>query len=72
MVLAHRAPASRRLLTGLTTRGGGCRSSLGPLAFLVAYHTVNPFPLDVRHYRSRFAYFWIPALVVMVAVGRRS
>ena len=41
---------------------------LAPLVFLVAYHTVNDYPLDIRHYRIRFAYFWVPPLVVLVAV----
>ena len=41
--------------------------ALAPLAFLVAYHTVNAFPLEMRHYQIRFAYFWIPPLVMTVA-----
>jgi hypothetical protein len=45
---------------------------LAPLVFLVAYHTVNSFPLDERHYRARFAYFFAPALVLLVAVVGRA
>lgn len=39
---------------------------LGPLAFLVAFHTL--VPLDLRDYRIRFAYFAVPPLAVLVAV----
>lgn len=45
---------------------------LAPLAFLVAFHTVMAFPLDIRHYRIRFAYFWVPPLTILVAVLLRS
>ncbi len=42
--------------------------TLAPLVFLVAYHTVNAFPLEMRHYQIRFAYFWVPPLAVLLAV----
>ena len=38
-----------------------------PLVFVVAYHTLNPVSLEMRHYRARFAYFFIPPLIVLVA-----
>lgn len=38
-----------------------------PVVFLLAYHSVNPYPLDLRHYRPRFAYFFVPPLVLLVA-----
>lgn len=44
----------------------------GPLAFLVAYHSINTFPLVVREYRPRFAYFWMPSLTVLVAVAAHA
>ena len=45
---------------------------VGPLAFLVAYHSVNTFPLVIREYRPRFAYFWLPSLTVLVAVAAHA
>ena len=71
VVLAVVLPSSRRRLSTrrwLSTTWWWLPMVLAPLAFLVAYHSVNPFPLDERHYRMRFAYFWIPSLVVLVAV----
>ncbi len=65
MVLAFALPSSRRRLV---TTWWWLPLVLAPLAFLAAYHSVNPYPLDERHYRIRFAYFWVPALVVLVAV----
>jgi hypothetical protein len=41
--------------------------ALAPVAFLLAYHLLNPFPFDIRHYRARFAYFYAPPLAVLVA-----
>ena len=35
--------------------------------FLVAYHTINPYPIDVRHYRAHFAYFFVTGFVFLVA-----
>ena len=65
MLLAVALPSSRRRLA---TTWWWLPLVLAPLAFLAAYHSVNPYPLDERHYRIRFAYFWIPSLVVLVAV----
>lgn len=68
--LALLLPAARRVLT--SNLGGSwwwLPLVLGPLAFLVAYHTVNPYPLDQRHYRMRFASFWVPSLTVLVALA---
>jgi len=65
VVLAMALPSSRRRLS---TTWWWLPMVLAPLAFLALYHSVNPFPLDERHYRIRFAYFWIPSLVVLVAV----
>ena len=70
VVVALALPASRRLLTrNLTTTWYWLPLVVAPLAFLVAYHTVNPHPLELRHYRSRFAYFWLPSLTVLVALA---
>lgn len=69
VVLALALPTSRR---NLLRTWWWWPLLLAPLAFLVAYHTVNPFPLDVRHYRIRFAYFWIPPLVVLVALASQA
>lgn len=41
--------------------------TLAPLVFLVAFHTVNAFPLEMRHYQIRFAYFWVPPLAILLA-----
>ena len=71
VVLAVALPSSRHRLTTrrwISTTWWWLPLVLAPLAFLVAYHSVNPFPLDQRHYRIRFAYFWVPSLVVVVAV----
>lgn len=46
--------------------------ALGPLTFLLAYHSVNSFPLEMRHYQIRFACFWVPPLVMTVAVVLQS
>ena len=43
-----------------------------PLVFLVAYHTFNPYPLDIRHYRARFAYFFVPPLILLAAAVGHS
>lgn len=43
--------------------------ALAPLVFLVAYHTVNAFPLEMRHYQIRFAYFWVPPLVLLIGAA---
>lgn len=68
LVLAVALPAARRELRGLWF---WLPLALAPVVFLVAYHTVNPYPLDIRHYRARFAYFFVPGLVLLVAaVGR--
>lgn len=72
VVLALLLPLSRRLLV---RTWWWLPVVLAPLVFLVAYHSVNPFPLDERHYRPRFAYFWLPGLVLVVgaasaAIGR--
>lgn len=64
LVVALALPSSRRRLA---TTWWWLPLVLAPLAFLAAYHSVNPYPLDERHYRIRFAYFWVPALVVLVA-----
>ncbi len=40
---------------------------LAPVVFLAAYHTINPYPLDVRHYRAHFAYFFTAGFVLLVA-----
>lgn len=65
VLLAAALPSSRRRLA---TTWWWLPLVLAPLVFLAAYHSVNPYPLDERHYRIRFAYFWIPSLVVLVAV----
>ena len=65
LLLAVVLPSSRRKLA---TTWWWLPLVLAPLAFLAAYHSVNPYPLELRHYRIRFAYFWIPSLVVLVAV----
>jgi hypothetical protein len=65
VLLALVLPSSRRRLV---TTWWWLPMVLAPLAFLAAYHSVNPYPLDLRHYRIRFAYFWIPSLVLVVAV----
>lgn len=41
---------------------------LGPLLFLIAYHSTNAFPLVQREYRPRFTYFWAPVLTLALAV----
>ena len=65
VVVAVALPSSRRRLA---TTWWWLPLVLAPLVFLAAYHSVNPYPLDERHYRIRFAYFWVPPLVVLVAV----
>lgn len=65
VVLALALPSSRRRLV---TTWWWLPLVLAPLVFLAAYHSVNPYPLDERHYRIRFAYFWVPSLIVLVAV----
>jgi hypothetical protein len=41
-----------------------------PAVFMVAYHLLNPYPLDVRPYRVRFATFFLPSyLLIVVALG---
>lgn len=65
VLLAAALPSSRRRLA---TTWWWLPLVLAPLVFLAAYHSVNPYPLDERHYRIRFAYFWVPPLVVLVAV----
>lgn len=68
--LALLLPGSRRILTSnLRGTWWWLPLVLGPLVFLMAYHTVNPYPLDERHYRMRFAYFWVPSLTVLVALA---
>jgi 4-amino-4-deoxy-L-arabinose transferase-like glycosyltransferase len=68
LVLAIALPVARRELLGLWF---WVPIVLAPIAFLIAYHTVNPYPLDIRHYRARFAYFFAPGFVFLVAaVGR--
>jgi hypothetical protein len=43
---------------------------LAPVVFVLAYHFLNPFPFDVRPYRIRLAYFFVPVLaLVSAAVG---
>ncbi|HEX6247910.1 MAG TPA: glycosyltransferase family 39 protein [Nocardioidaceae bacterium] len=37
-----------------------------PVAFVIAYHFVNSYPLDVRPYRPRFFVFFVPAHVLLV------
>ncbi len=70
IALALLLPAPRRVLTSnLGLSWWWLPLVLGPLVFLVAYHTVNPYPLDERHYRIRFASFWIPSLTVLVALA---
>lgn len=71
VVLGIALPTSRRRLVTrrwISTTWWWLPLVLAPLAFLAAYHSVNPFPLDHRHYRIRFAYFWVPSLVVLVAM----
>lgn len=71
VVLALALPSSRRRLVTrrwISTTWWWLPLVLAPLVFLAAYHSVNPYPLDERHYRIRFAYFWVPSLVVLVAV----
>ncbi len=41
--------------------------ALPPVAFLLAYYFANPHSLELRPYRDRYAYFFIPALVFVVA-----
>lgn len=68
LVLAVALPVARRELRGLWF---WLPLVLAPLVFLVAYHTLNPYPLDLRHYRARYAYFFAPGFVFLVAaVGR--
>ncbi len=48
-----------------------------PLAFLLAYHLLNPFSFDSLPYRSRAAYFFLPGYVLATAataslVGSRA
>jgi hypothetical protein len=38
-----------------------------PLAFLLAYHFMTPTSFEFRPYRGRYAYFFLPALVLVVA-----
>jgi hypothetical protein len=38
-----------------------------PVVFVLAYHLLNPFPFDIRPYRARFAIFFVPAHVLVVA-----
>jgi hypothetical protein len=64
-VLGASLPAVRRRLLGTWY---WVPMVLAPLVFLVAYHTVNAYPLEMRHYQIRFASFWVPPLVVMVAL----
>ena len=68
LALAVALPAARRELRGLWF---WLPLVLAPVAFLVAYHTFNPYPLHIRHYRARFAYFFAPGFIILVAaVGR--
>lgn len=69
LVLALALPAARRELGGLWF---WLPLVLAPLVFLAAYHSFNPYPLDIRHYRARFAYFFAPGLVLLVAVVARA
>lgn len=75
MLLAVALPSSRRRLMTrrwISTTWWWLPLVLAPLAFLAAYHSVNPYPLDERHYRIRFAYFWVPSLVMVVAVASEA
>jgi hypothetical protein len=38
-----------------------------PVVFVLAYHFLNPYPFDIRPYRARFAIFFVPAHVLVVA-----
>lgn len=75
VLLAVALPSSRRRLVTprwIATTWWWLPMVLAPLVFLAAYHSVNPYPLDERHYRIRFAYFWVPSLVVVVAVASEA
>lgn len=37
-----------------------------PVAFVLAYHFMNPYPFSVRPYRARFAIFAVPAYALFV------
>nr|WP_246299477.1 glycosyltransferase family 39 protein [Nocardioides panaciterrulae] len=64
LVLAVALPGARRQLRA---QWFWLPVVLAPLVFLVAYHTINPYPLDVRHYRAHFAYFFVTGFVFLVA-----
>lgn len=38
-----------------------------PVAFVLAYHFMNPYSFDVRPYRPRMATFFVPAYILVVA-----
>lgn len=40
---------------------------LAPVGFALAYHFLNAVPFDVRPYRPRMAYFFVPPYIVLVA-----
>jgi 4-amino-4-deoxy-L-arabinose transferase-like glycosyltransferase len=39
---------------------------MAPVVFALAFHFLNPFSFDVRTYRPRFAYFFLPAYILVV------
>lgn len=69
VILAAVVPTARRRLLGIWW---WLPFVLAPLAFLVAYHSVNAYPLEMRHYQIRFACFWVPPLVMAVAAVLES
>jgi hypothetical protein len=68
LVLAVALPQARRTLLSLKDSWYWLPLLAAPVVFLAAYHLLNPFPFEIRHYRARFAYFFAPPLAVLVAV----
>ncbi|MBA2560247.1 MAG: hypothetical protein H0V07_10260, partial [Propionibacteriales bacterium] len=64
ILAAFAVPASRRLLFQWWM---WWPLLAGPVAFLLAYHFVNPFPFDTLPYRARALYFFLPAFALAIA-----
>ncbi len=64
IVAAVALPMSRRRLFGIWA---WWPLLLAPLVFALGYYFLNPHSLDLRPYRDRYAYFFLPAFVFVVA-----
>ena len=64
IVAAFAIPASRRRLFEIWV---WWPLLLAPLMFALGYYFLNPHSLELRPYRDRYAYFFLPAFVFLVA-----